>query len=416
MSGAEQGAVIVGAGAAGLATAIFLLRRAPGARVVVLEGARRPGAKILISGGGRCNVTNREVGPGDFWRPGSGFVRRVLRALPVPQTVAFFRELGVSLHEEEHGKLFPDSNRARSVLCALLGEVERRGARLVCGARVEALARTAGGFELTANGVAWSAPRVVLATGGRSLPKSGSDGAGYALAVALGHALVPPVPALVPLVVAGALYPRLSGVTLPAEIELRAVGERQRRIRGSLLFTHFGLSGPLALDASRHVLRAQLERRELRATLGLVPGRDFSALDAELLELARARSRLSLESALAERLPQALGRAWIESCGLDPALALGRLTRDDRRRLARALAEWPLEIAGSRGWSFAEATSGGVPLDEVDAATLESRRCPGLHFAGEILDVDGRLGGFNFQWAWASGFVAARGVAEALAG
>jgi hypothetical protein len=174
------------------------------------------------------------------------------------------------------------------------------------------------------------------------------------------------------------------------------------------------LSGPAALDASRHVVRARIEGRELRATLSVAPGRDAAALDAELIELARARPRLSLERAVAQRVPQALGRAWIEGCALDAARPLGGLTRDERRRLARALVEWPLDVRDSRGWNHAEATAGGVPLDEVDAGTLESRLCRGLHFAGEMLDVDGRLGGFNFQWAWASGAVAGRAVARAL--
>lgn len=408
-------AVVIGAGAAGLATAIFLARRAPRARVALLEGAPRPGAKILVSGGGRCNVTHRAVGPADFWRPSSGFVRRVLRALPVGDTIAFFAELGVPLHEEEGGKLFPDSNRARSVLDALLGECARLGVELRCGARAQALARAGDGFDVATSAGAWRAPRVVLCTGGRSLPKSGSDGAGYALARGLGHGLVETTPALAPLIVAGALFPRLSGVTLPAEIALHVAGERVRRIGGSLLFTHFGLSGPAALDASRHFLRARLEAREVRATLALLPGRDAGDLDAELVELARARPRLSLDGALALRLPQAVARALLDEGGFDPALPLGRLTRDERRRLARALLEWPLDLRDSRGWNHAEATAGGVPLDEVEAGTLESRLCPGLHFAGEVLDVDGRLGGFNFQWAWASGCVAGRAVAAGLA-
>jgi predicted Rossmann fold flavoprotein len=203
-------------------------------------------------------------------------------------------------------------------------------------------------------------------------------------------------------------------VTLPAEIALHVTGERLRRIGGSLLFTHFGLSGPAALDASRHFLRARLEARDPRVTLAFLPGRDAGDVDAELVALARARPRLSLDGALALRLPQAVGRALLDEGGFDPTLPLGRLTKGERRRLARALAEWPLDVRDSRGFVHAEATAGGVPLDEVEAGTLESRRCPGLHFAGEILDVDGRLGGFNFQWAWASGCVAGRAVARAL--
>jgi hypothetical protein len=410
VSAARADVAIVGAGAAGLAAAIFLARRAPRLRVLLLEGARRPGAKILVSGGGRCNVTNREVGAADFWDPSSGFVRRVLRALPVPETEAFFRGLGVALHEEEHGKLFPDSNRARTVLEALLGEVARLGVELRSEARVSDLRRLAYGFEVISAAGAWSARRVALTTGGRSLPKSGSDGTGYELARRLGHGLVPPVPALAPLVVAGDLCPRLAGVTLPARITVSAAGERPRHLAGSLLFTHFGVSGPAALDASRFWHRARVDGRDVRVSVSFAPAQDFAACDAELMRLARERPRLALDGALAARVPRALGLALVAALGLDPCVSLGRLAREQRRRVVRALTEWPLDVVDSRGWSFAEATSGGIPLDEVDAATLESRRCPGLHFAGEILDVDGRLGGFNFQWAWASAFVLARGL------
>lgn len=405
---------IVGAGAAGLAAAIFLLRDGPGLSVLLLETARSPGAKILVSGGGRCNVTNREVGPGDFWAPGSGFVRRVLRALPVDETRAFFAELGVALHEEQDGKLFPDTNRARTVLEALLGEARRLGAELRCGARVAGLARADDGFQLdTAVGTV-RARRVLLASGGRSLPKSGSDGHGYALARRLGHGLVEPTPALAPLVLSGDFHAGLSGVALPAEVSIHVAGERPQRVRGALLFTHLGVSGPAALDASRFWHRAMLQAREVSVSVSFRPGLDHAALEACLLAVGRERPRLGCLGALSQELPESLAAALLRSLGLDPARPLAQVTREDRRRLVQALLEWPLPVAGSRGWSFAEATSGGVPLSEVEAATLESRLCPGLHFAGEILDVDGRLGGFNFQWAWASARVAARGLARAL--
>lgn len=405
---------IVGAGAAGLAAAIFLLREEPRLSVLVLETARSPGAKILVSGGGRCNVTNREVGPADFWAPGSAFVRRVLRALPVDETCAFFAELGVTLHEEQDGKLFPDTNRARTVLDALLRETRRRGAELRSGARVARLSRLDEGFALDTAAGPVRARRVLLASGGRSLPKSGSDGHGYALARGLGHGLVEPTPALAPLLLSGEFHAGLSGVALPAEIAIQVAGERSRRVSGSLLFTHFGVSGPAALDASRFWHRATLQGREVSLRVSFRPGLDQAALDERLLGVGRERPRLGCLGALCQDLPESLAAALLRSLGLDPARPLAQLARAERRRLGQALLEWPLPVTGSRGWNFAEATAGGIPLSQVEAATLESRLCPGLHFAGEILDVDGRLGGFNFQWAWASARVAARGLARGL--
>lgn len=407
---------IVGAGAAGLATAIFLLREQPGLGVVLLEGARRPGAKILVSGGGRCNVSNREVGPADFWAPASGFVRRVLKALPVDATRVFFAQLGVGLHEEERGKLFPDSGQARSVLEALLREAARLGAALRCGARVERLARHDAGFSLGTSSGDLTARRVLLACGGRSLPKSGSDGHGFTLARGLGHGLVEPTPALAPLTLAGDFHAALAGVSLPVELTVLVAGERPRRLGGSLLFTHFGVSGPAALDASRFWHRARLLGREVQVRVSFLPDRDQPAFEDQLLGLALERPKLGCLGALALHLPGSLAEALLRELRLDPARPLSQLPREERRRLARAVLEWPLPVTGSRGWNFAEATAGGVPLAEVEAATLESRLCPGLYFAGEILDVDGRLGGFNFQWAWASARVAARGLAAGLRG
>jgi predicted Rossmann fold flavoprotein len=205
-------------------------------------------------------------------------------------------------------------------------------------------------------------------------------------------------------------------VSHDAEISIGVEGRRAARLRGALLWTHFGVSGPVALDASRHWHRATLEGRAVTTRLSFVPGLDFGDVERRLLEAAAARPSAALKGALAELLPAAVGSALLQSLGIDPAVRLAHLTRDDRRRLTGSLASWDLRVTGSRGYNFAEATAGGVALDEIDRGTMESRKCPGLFLAGEILDVDGRLGGFNFQWAWSSAFVAARGLARSLQG
>jgi predicted Rossmann fold flavoprotein len=254
---------IVGAGAAGLATAIFLLRRRPDLTVALLDGARRPGAKILVSGGSRCNITNTQVTESDFNGGRPAVTRSVLRALPVAETVAFFETLGLHLHEEPNGKLFPDSNRSRDVLDALLQELQRLGHQVRTDHRVVDVAPNGEGFLVTTSQGILRARAVVLATGGLSLPKTGSDGAGYTFAGRFGHTLVPTTPALAPLLVErsetdGAA---LKGVSHLAQLELRCDGVVARRITGSILWTHFGLSGPAVLDMSRHWLRARLEGR-----------------------------------------------------------------------------------------------------------------------------------------------------------
>jgi predicted Rossmann fold flavoprotein len=382
--------------------------------VVLLDTALRPGAKILVSGGGRCNVTNREITERDFNGGPPHLVRRVLRAFTASDAVAFFRELGVSLHEEEQGKLFPDTHKARTVLEALLAEAARLGVALRGGMRVGGIERDgAGGFTVAAGSNRLRAWRVVLATGGLSLPKTGSDGGGYALARSLGHTVVPTTPALVPLVLESGGDEALAGISVEVELRLRTAGARPRSLTGPLLFTHFGVSGPAVLDMSRHLLRARLEGRSPRLFANLFPGEEASSLRALLVAGARTHPRAGLRSALGGRLPAAiLERVAVEQ-GLALGAPLGQLERERRQRLLAALRERELVVRDSRGYNFAEVTAGGVPLGEVDLRTMESRACPGLHLVGEILDVDGRLGGFNFQWAWSTGFVAGQASSAA---
>lgn len=405
--------VVVGAGAAGLATAIFSARLKPGLRVVLLDGAAKIGAKILVSGGGRCNVTHEAVEAADFWGGSPHVVRRVLSALPVDRTVAFFREIGVALHVEDRGKLFPDSDSARTVLDALLGEARRLGVDLRSSHRVTALSRHDDRFRLASSGGEMSARKVVLSTGGLSLPKTGSDGLGYQLAGSLGHTIVPTTPGLEPLLLEGDFHTPLSGIAHPVEIAVRVPGRKAAVLEGPMLWTHFGVSGPAALDASRHWQRARIEGVDVAVTANLIPGHDFPALEEKLLQLARSQPRTSFRNALSTLLPAKVADAVLARLKLRGDTTLANVSREDRRVLVKALLEWPLPVTGGRGYTFAEVTAGGVPLSEVDPSTLESRRCPGLYFAGEILDVDGRLGGFNFQWAWSSAWVVASAIARA---
>ena len=412
--------VVVGAGAAGLATAIFIRRANPSLQIALLDGAAKPGAKILVSGGGRCNVTNTVVSEKDFWGGKSTVVRRVLRAFPVADTVRFFGEIGVPLHEEPGGKLFPDSNRARDVLDALLRELERTRVPLSAATRVQSVARTNAGFAIDTSVGGLMARAVVLATGGRSLPKTGSDGGGYEIARSLGHSLVAPTPALAPLLLdadaPASIHAGLSGISVDGEISIWIDGAIDRRLSGALLWTHFGVSGPLALNASRHWARARLDGRDVRLTLNLYPHDRFGDLDARWVSAASARPRASTRSLLAADLPDALGLAILGALDIGADRALADLTRDDRRRIVGALTEWPLPVTDTRGYNYAEVTAGGVDLADVDPSTMESRVCPGVFLVGEILDVDGRIGGFNFQWAWSTAFTAARALARRIQG
>ena len=403
---------ILGAGAAGLAMSIFAARSLPGRRIVAMDGARQLGAKILASGGGHCNVSNRLVTPGDFCGSSPKAIRRVLAAFGVEQTMTFFHEIGVELHEGEQGKLFPTTNRARTVLQALLGKVRRQGVELRTEHRVTNLDRAEGLFRITTSAVRLDARSVVLDTGGMSLPETGSDGSGYVLAQRLGHSLVPPTPALVPFLLEGDFHTHLAGVSHNVELTVLAEGREPTRIRGPLLWTHFGASGPAVLEASRYWHRADLERRRPTVWANFLPGHDFSAAEHKLLDLTAAQPRLFLGNSLAAFLPARVARAVLVPLGIDGQTRLTHLSRDDRRKLIHALLNWPIPVRDTLGYDHAEVTAGGVPLTEINPATMESRKCPGLYLTGEILDVDGRIGGFNFQWAWSSAWVAATGIAQ----
>lgn len=387
-----------------------------GAAVIALDGATRLGAKILVAGGGRCNVTHHAVSERDYAGSTPASIRRILARFEVAQTVQFFRDLGVELKREETGKLFPTTDDAHTVLDALVGASRGAGVTILHPWRVESVSRDRGEFVVreAATGATLRARRVILATGGRSLPKTGSDGHGYAIARSLGHSVTPHVfPALVPLTLARDHFLcGLSGVTLPATVELRsATGKRLAAFTDSTLLTHFGLSGPGVLNISRHFTAAKLDSRanaEPFLLLNAIPGRSLDGIDAEL----RGLGRVSPARRLASHLPERLARALCEYAGLDPGEPGHTLSRDARRALAAACTSLRLPVTGDRGWLFAEATAGGVPLAELRLDTLESRVCPGLHVCGEVCDVDGRIGGFNFQWAWASGFVAGRGAAS----
>ncbi|HEX3069879.1 MAG TPA: aminoacetone oxidase family FAD-binding enzyme, partial [Thermoanaerobaculia bacterium] len=393
---------IIGAGAAGLMAAISAGRaareRGVPSRIAAIDSAKKIGAKILISGGGRCNITNEVVRAQDFNGMQNG-IAKVLRTFGVADTVAFFEDLGVPLKREETGKIFPISNRARDVVDALLAAAEEAGVEIVSGMPVISIEP---GFVVNGS---IRADRVILAAGGRSVPKTGSDGSGYALARALGHTVTNTFPALVPLIVTpGHWITSISGTSVDAELSVKSpTGRVLHRHHGSMLFTHFGLSGPVVLDISRHWIANQ------PATLfaNFLPGETFDSLEAMLLEAARGNPRSTVASVLRGRLPERL------LTQLTPDTPLGKMTKEDRRRIVRDLVDSALPVIRDRGFDYAEVTAGGVPLEEIDLSTMESRRCKNLYLCGEILDVDGRIGGFNFQWAWASGRMA--GISATLA-
>ncbi len=414
-NGSQHDILIIGAGAAGLMAAIHAARSAPtDHRITVLDGARRIGTKILVSGGGRCNVTHDVVTPEDYAGSKRNQIAKVLRTFTVEQTIDFFRDIGVELKREGTGKLFPTTDSAQTVLDALMRTVHDAGAEVLGGHRVEAVSYRDGIFTVTTEHGDLTARKLILATGGKSLPKTGSDGLGYSFAESLGHTVTDTTPALVPLVLPKKHYlTKLSGLTLDVQLTVTAAsGKALHRQTGSMLLTHFGLTGPAAMDISRHYIAAQAQDAGTTLSANLLPGMTYEQVEAHLLAVSQVRGKSAVGTIISDDLPKRLVELLLtQAVDIDPLTPMARVSKAQRISLAQALTALPLPIVRDRGYLFAEVTAGGVPLDELDLKTMQSRVCPGLYLCGEILDVDGRIGGYNFQWAWCSGRLAGTSAA-----
>ena len=403
--------VIIGAGAAGLAAAIFSAKQRGERRIALLDGVGTLGAKILVSGGGRCNVTHEAVTAADFFG-NRRIIKNVLAAFSVEQTVDWFASMDVRLKREDTGKMFPTTDKARTVLDALISRSHASGVEIYPGHRVTSVdyrGDANSGFTVQHSHGTIRARNVILATGGRSLPKSGSDGSGYSLARRLGHSVTPTVPALVPLILEDTMFHRtLSGLSHEVELMTVVAGKPVDSRKGSLLWTHFGMSGPVVMDASRFWTLAREHGDKAEVYANFLPEQTREQVSQWFMEETRHHSRRSLANTLALVVPERFGEALCLHVDCDPQRAIAQVPWVERDRLLVALTKLPLPVTTDRGWNYAEVTAGGVPLEEVNFRTMESKLVPGLYLVGEILDCDGRIGGFNFQWAWATGYLAGR--------
>jgi predicted Rossmann fold flavoprotein len=380
-----------------------------GRRVVVLERTRDGGRKILISGGGRCNVLPSELSPERFVTDSSRhLLRRMLLSWPLEAQRRFFEdELGLRLVlEEETGKLFPEGNRARDVRDGLIARARKSGVEFRFEQQVTDVRPVSSGWSVAAGDGELLASAVILAAGGLSVPNTGSDGLGLAIAARLGHEVHPTYPALTPLTADPPVHAELSGLSLRVTLSARVDGRRQKTT-GGFLFTHRGYSGPTVLDFSHLAIRSRGgPRQELMVQWG-----DLD--EAEWETALQDRSGKSVLTVLRDHLPARLADRLLSESGIETGRQLAQLSRGDRRALVERLVRYPLPWSGDEGYRKAEVTGGGVALSEVDPVTLESRRHPGLYFSGEMLDAFGPIGGFNFAWAWSTGRAAGLGAAKA---
>ncbi|WP_145177051.1 BaiN/RdsA family NAD(P)/FAD-dependent oxidoreductase [Rubripirellula lacrimiformis] len=407
--------VVIGAGAAGLIAAAEACRR--GADVVLLEKNTKTGVKILMSGGTRCNITHDTDARGICQAFGHAkrFLQPSVGAFPPPDVVAMFNQAGVATKVESTGKVFPESNRAIQVRDALHQMAIDAGVKLRLQAAVTNVTRSAtdadGQNEWTVHTETDSieADRVIVTAGGKSWPGCGTTGDAYQWLSALGHSIVSPRPALVPLVGGTPWMHQLSGITLDDCIAtVRPAGGKRKQVaiarRSSWLFTHFGFSGPAAMDVSG-VMTAAGSMKQSSLELDLLPEVDDDTLESTFSDRQSDGGRRRVAAVLSQWLPNRLADALVLHAGADRSVA--ELPAATRRQLIDSIKRLPLPVSGTRGFAKAEVTAGGVSLKEVNPKTMESRICPGLFIAGEVLDVDGWIGGYNFQAAFATGRAAA---------
>lgn len=417
--------VVVGAGAAGLLAAANAAER--GRKTLLLEKNRRPGIKILMSGGTRCNLTHATDSRGIVreFGPAGRFLHSALAALSPQDLIDLFEAEGVATKiEHDTGKVFPASDRASDVLGALLARIGRSGCTLLLGEPLLHVERIPDGFSLVTSTQRLTASRLLITTGGQSYPGSGTTGDGYRWAAQFGHTIVPPRPALTPITTNADWVRSLQGVTIsnvllrviengsseekstqPKRGKLDSLAER----RGSFLFTHFGLSGPVALDVSR-VVSGHAQPSSLVLACDFLPTVAEDELDQRLRSEAASSGKKQIGGLLAGLLPRRLTEALLQSVGLSPERKAAELGRDARSRMVAAIKRCLIPVSGTRGFKKAEVTAGGVTLDEIDSRTMQSRLVPGLYFAGEVLDLDGPIGGYNFQAAFSTGWLAAEAI------
>ncbi|HEX9166257.1 MAG TPA: aminoacetone oxidase family FAD-binding enzyme [Gemmatimonadales bacterium] len=399
--------VVIGAGAAGTMAAI--VAAGAGADVLLLERTRDGGRKILISGGGRCNILPARLDETRFVTDSSPHtLRKILRSWPLAGQIAFFeRDLGLPLVEEAgSGKLFPRSDRARDVRDGLLALAARQGARVVPNSLVTGLVAGRGSWRVILEGAApVEADAVIVATGGLSVPTTGSDGRGLSILSGLGHTIHPTYPALTPVTCDPPVFADLSGVSLTATVTARDA-VRRATATGGFLFTHRGYSGPAVLDVSHVLVRARMAGRAAQLTV------QWTAADAEAWdERLRGTGARTVLGAVRRALPERLGTRLVGEAGVAGDRPIAQVRREERRALVAALTNFALPWTGDEGYRKAEVTGGGVSLAEVDPRTLASRKAPGLFLCGELLDGFGPIGGYNFCWAWVTGRAAGLGAA-----
>lgn len=403
--------IVVGGGAAGMIAAISAKRQ--GADVTILEKNPRVGKKILATGNGRCNFTNINADITCYSSNNPKFAYSALSNFSVQETINFFEKLGIAHRVEDMGKVFPMSDQASSVLDVLLYELNELGINIICDAEVKDIKKKKDNFIVKlVNGEEYLGDRVILTTGGKAMPSSGSDGNGYILATKLGHAVSDVFPALVQLMLEGSFFNRISGVKFVGSAEIIHNNKALAKDRGDILFANYGISGPPILQISRKAGELLHEGKEafLKITImDMMSKDDLRQLIAKRFQMG---AKKPIDFSLVGLINKRLIAVVLQEAGINdlkcPAV---NLSSKDQEKIVDILTDWRFKIKGTKGWQSAQVTAGGVDTKQINQNTMESKLVKGLFFAGEIIDIDGLCGGFNLQWAWSSGFIAGQNAA-----
>ncbi len=402
--------IVVGGGAAGMIAAISARRL--GADVTILEKNPRVGKKILATGNGRCNFTNINADAGYYHGNNPKFTYSALSNFTVDDTIRFFEKLGIAHKVEDFGKVFPMSDQASSVLDVFLYELNQLGVNIVCDANVKDIKKNGQFLIELEDGKVYKGDRVIITTGGKAMPSSGSDGSGYDLAARLGHTIIDIFPALVQLKLEGPFFKRLDGVKFVGTTEIIHNNKSVAIDRGDILFTNYGVSGPPILQISRkavELLKAGQEAYLKITIMDMMPIEELRTFLKKRWQISSSKPvDFSLVGFINKRLiPVVLMEAGINDAGRPVA----SLSAKEQERIIDILTDWRFKVRGTRSWPSAQVTAGGVDTREINQDTMESKLIEGLFFAGEIIDIDGQCGGFNLQWAWSSGYIAGQSAA-----
>jgi predicted Rossmann fold flavoprotein len=395
---------IIGGGASGLIAALSALQK--GAKVTIFEKNDRIGKKLLITGNGHCNLTNQDIEVYHFHGKTPAFAATVIKSFNLDETLAFFQKLGLEFYCDESGRIFPASLQASSVLDVIRFELERLGCIIQCGKAISSIEKK-GVFNIkTADNETFQSDSVVLATGGKAAPQTGSDGSGYKIAEAFGHTVLPVNPGLTQLKLTGNLYRVMEGIKWESRVSIYSDNELIESVPGDIIFTNYGISGLAILKISRSAVLELLKSKTVEIELDLLPDLDIEKTVQIIKKRVQYHPEMNLEHFFTGWINKRYGQAILKLLGYSLSMPTGNLSLSDINKIAAILHAFRFGVSGHTGWQNAQITAGGINADEIDPNTLESKIVKNLYFAGELIDIDGDSGGYNLQWAWSSGYTA----------